>query len=272
VAAVLVLGLFGAACGGDDDDAATTDTPRDDTATDSPIAADGASADSAPFCDAALAVETAPDPELQGDGPPEDEAPVIMAWAEDVMVPLADDVEAAAPAEVEDAVATLVGAVDRLAADGDFAVFDEPDVAAADDELHAYELDTCGWTEQPVTAVDFAFEDLPAELPAGTTSFELTNDGPEVHQLLVVRRNEGTTQPVEELLALPEEEVGALITDVADAGPVVAGDTAYDIAELTPGDYLAVCFIPTGMTAFDGPPPEGAPHAMNGMVAEFSVS
>ncbi len=34
-----------------------------------------------------------------------------------------------------------------------------------------------------------------------------------------------------------------------------------------------MCFIPTGMTSEEAPPPEGAmPHAMQGMAAEFTVS
>ena len=49
------------------------------------------------------------------------------------------------------------------------------------------------------------------------------------------------------------------------------GEDGYAVVELEPGDYIALCFIPTGMTSDEGPPPEGPPHAMQGMVAEFTV-
>ena len=49
------------------------------------------------------------------------------------------------------------------------------------------------------------------------------------------------------------------------------GDTAYTVKDLAPGDYIAACFIPTGMTGTDGPPPDGPPHAVHGMVAELTV-
>ena len=56
-----------------------------------------------------------------------------------------------------------------------------------------------------VTAQDYHFEGLPSSVPAGT-SLTLTNAGHEVHELLVVRKNDGVTESFDELLALPQEE------------------------------------------------------------------
>jgi hypothetical protein len=56
-----------------------------------------------------------------------------------------------------------------------------------------------------VTAQDYHFEGLPSSVPAGT-SLTQTNAGHEVHELLVVRKNDGVTDSFDELLALPEEE------------------------------------------------------------------
>jgi hypothetical protein len=35
---------------------------------------------------------------------------------------------------------------------------------------------------------------------------------------------------------------------------------------------MAVCFIPVGTVSFDGPPPEGPPHMMQGMVHQLTVT
>jgi hypothetical protein len=273
LAAVLTLSLLGAACGGDDDEDAATDAPATTAGetSDGTAAAGAAGGDTGEFCDAALALETAPSPPFSDEGP-EAEAAAIAGWAGETIQPLAAEAVATAPAELEEALATMSGAVDAMAVDGDTAAFDSPEFAAADAEAHAWEMDNCGWASQEVTTVDYAFEGLPDEMPAGPTSFEMTNEGAELHEVIIVRRNEGTTQPLEELLALPEEEVGSLITEAGATGPVAAGESVYTVADLTPGDYVVVCFVPTGMTAFDGPPPDGMPHAMAGMTAEFTVT
>ena len=39
------------------------------------------------------------------------------------------------------------------------------------------------------------------------------------------------------------------------------------VVDLEAGEYVAICFIPVGTVSFDGPPPEGPPHMMQGMVA-----
>lgn len=53
---------------------------------------------------------------------------------------------------------------------------------------------------------------------------------------------------------------------------LVVAEDDYVVADLKPGDYVALCFIPMGMTNTDGPPPDGPPHAMQGMVAESTVT
>src|SRR5688500_10650019 len=58
--------------------------------------------------------------------------------------------------------------------------------------------------EIEVSAVEYAFVGVPETVPAGTT-FRLRNDGQEVHEFALVRRNEGTEQSVEELLAMGDE-------------------------------------------------------------------
>jgi hypothetical protein len=104
------------------------------------------------------------------------------------------------------------------------------------------------------------------------------NDGTEVHELVLVRRNEGVETSFEDLLAMPEEEVMDLVTMVepvliAEPGAAADGELTLD----APGDYLMVCFIPQGMRelpegSFDpSAVPAGPPHFTAGMLAEFRV-
>lgn len=131
-----------------------------------------------------------------------------------------------------------------------------------------------------VTAVDFKYEGLPAEVASGTT-LALVNTGQEVHEIAVVRKLPTTTQTFEELLAMPEDQAQALVQNVgfAYAEP---GKTAADIVTIgEPGEYLALCFIPAGTTSvpsIDPNSPEapslgtGAPHFTLGMMQEFTVT
>jgi hypothetical protein len=96
-------------------------------------------------------------------------------------------------------------------------------------------------------------------------AFALTNDGTEKHEMVLFKRNDGETRPIEDLLALPEDQVGQALT-FAGATQSDPGKTTATITDLTPGKYAAVCFLPMG-GAEDGPP-----HFMQGMVTEFEVA
>ncbi len=272
-AAVITAAILGLAACGDDDDSADADPVADDT--EAPADTDAASTDTgdddtAAYCAATLAMETAPPPDVDfATASPEELAEALKVHATDLQ-PLADDIMAAAPDEISDELAVLDGAVDEMAATG-VDIWESPEVNAASDTTHAYDVEHCGWEVVDVAASNYAFDGLPAELPAGETSFELTNDADEVHELILLRKDDGVTQSAEELLAMPEEEAMALVEMLGSPAFAAPGDTAYTVKDLAPGEYVAACFIPTGMTGTDGPPPDGPPHAMNGMVAEFTV-
>jgi hypothetical protein len=113
-------------------------------------------------------------------------------------------------------------------------------------------------TTVTVTGVDYAFEGVPTSVPAGT-SFGFTNEGAELHELVLVRKNEGVTESFEEILALPEEEGFAKVTVL---GGVVAGpgeSARAPVAVSDVGEYLMICFIPQGTTTL--PEPTGSPAA-----------
>ena len=107
---------------------------------------------------------------------------------------------------------------------------------------------------------EYKFGGIPSELPAGETTFAMTNDGQEQHEfsLFLIKSD----QSVEELVQLPEKEAFKNIEEVTHtfAKP---GGSAEANADLTAGRYGYVCFIPA---------PDGEPHALKGMVGEFTVA
>jgi hypothetical protein len=267
LAGLAVAGLLAAGCGDDDDTASSAATTSDDAA------AAGASTGTDAYCDAALAIETAAEPDIDFATATEEEiAEASKTFAVETMRPLADDLLAAAPPELPVDLQVQSDALDLVAETGAFSAFETPEVVAASEATHAYDLETCGWATVGVDAADYSFAGLPDQLDAGVVSFELTNGGTEVHEMVLLRKNDGVTESFDELLTLPEEEAMEKVTMVGLAGPVPPGEAGYAVVDLDAGEYLAACFIPVGTLSFDGPPPEGPPHMMQGMVHRLTVA
>ncbi len=80
---------------------------------------------------------------------------------------------------------------------------------------------------------------------------------------------------MDELLALPEDEAESKV-EFRGAAFAAPGEHDVTFAQLEPGRYVMLCFIPTGTTSMemlDGEtPPDGAPHFTQGMVHEFEVT
>ena len=75
--------------------------------------------------------------------------------------------------------------------------------------------DTASGTVE-VTAVDYAYNGLPAKAESGIV-LTLTNDSDkEFHELIAVRLPEDETRPVAELLKLPVDQVTALFAGEPD--------------------------------------------------------
>lgn len=132
-----------------------------------------------------------------------------------------------------------------------------------------------GATDVTVTAADFSFEGVEDISTPGNYALTFTNEGEELHELVILKIQDGETRSVDELLALPEEESDALVSDV---GFVFAcpgdstGPVGVSIDE--PGRYVAFCFIPVGTMAdtdFSTMSEEGAPHFTEGMMTEWTV-
>jgi hypothetical protein len=270
----VALLLLAAACGDSTDD--ETATPASTTAT----TAAGQVSEVGEYCDKTLEIETAPEPEIDFEtATPEEIAEASKQAASEVYLPLAQEIQAVAPEEIADDVDILVAAVEELTETGDFeATFESPEVEAAEERTHDFDLANCGWGQADVTALEYEFQGVAASYDAGPVSFELANEGGELHELTILRKNDGVTESIEEILGGPEEEAMEKVTDVAGtfAEP---GEDAYVVADLEAGDYVAVCFIPVGLTpevagaAEEGgeEPDLGPPHFTQGMQTEFTV-
>jgi uncharacterized cupredoxin-like copper-binding protein len=120
-----------------------------------------------------------------------------------------------------------------------------------------------GATEADIGLVEFAFNLNRLSFPAGDVTFQASDDGKQMHEMGIVKLPEGVS--VEE--ALQAEDPGALgVEDIAHFGPVAPGAQAtWTVKDLEPGRYAYACFVP------DQDDPEGTPHALKGMVGEFTV-
>lgn len=264
--AAVALSAGVVACGGDDDDDAadTTAAAAPTTAAAAPgttAASDGTAGGEASveaFCQAEVEAEMAAN---LGD-------PAAAGPAFEALI-------AAAP---EDIRATAEEVVANAEAGPGSPEFDEPY-----GELIDYVRANCGFSEMEVVAADYSFTGVPTELPAGGVIITMENTGEELHEVFLARINDDTTESAQELLQLGEEELFSKITPAGFAFSF-PGATGVGTGMLEPGNYIAVCNIPVGLTPevaelVPGPdatlPPDvtlGPPHHTQGMVAEFTVA
>jgi hypothetical protein len=127
---------------------------------------------------------------------------------------------------------------------------------------------------------DYHFGGLPTSVPVGTViSFQ--NQGAELHEIVVFRKNDGVTQSFEELLQLPDDEALQYVTMVGEM-PLFAAPGAMAEGTLTipqEGEYIALCFVPQGFTELPAPDASidpalmaAPPHFALGMVQTFTVT
>ena len=131
-----------------------------------------------------------------------------------------------------------------------------------------------GATAVEVTADEYAFAGVDALAVGGELAVTLTNTGEELHEIVVQRIDGDETRSVAELLQ-SEEDPATFATGVGSAFACPGASSAPNRVDATvPGRYVALCFIPSELTA-ETTPEEfadlGPPHAFQGMVAEFEV-
>jgi len=172
-------------------------------------------------------------------------------------------VEQNAPAELADTVTTVLDAVRT-------GNFEDPAAGAAITAIDEYVASNCGYPVSDVIGRDYSFEGIPSSVDSGINVFSFTNEGAELHEMVVARIKGDET--VEEILDLPEQQVNKKVQFLGGTF-AEQGGTSYLYADLKkPGRYVAVCFLPVGSTDSQAiETAEGPPHAAEGMVAEFEV-
>ena len=167
-------------------------------------------------------------------------------------------------------------------------------IVAQDEATTDASMDMEGLTLD-VGGVEYAFTGLPTSVPAGT-SLTFTNNGAEVHEMVVARIADGVTESLEELLAMEGEgrdPIAEGLVEIVGDMPLFAapGTTAEGTRTLeSEGRYVVLCFIPQGLTDMSvleqlGPDanpedmsPElqalmaNPPHLALGMIQEFTVT
>ena len=158
------------------------------------------------FCEGFVALE-------QGVAAAPEDPAALEAHAEEVIMPNIELVSAHAPTDLSEAVGVMTGALEGFLTSGDFAAFESPEFSAAATVVYPGLEDACGIPNIAVSAVDYSFEGVPTTTEAGIYTFLLTNNSAagEAHELAVVKLKDGVDMPLDELLALPEEEVDPLI-------------------------------------------------------------
>jgi hypothetical protein len=183
-------------------------------------------------------------------------------------------VAAAAPDEIAAALGTAMAEFE--ANGGSSAEF-----GTAMGQIYRFIQSNCGFADLTMTATEYAFGGLPLQVDAGPVVVSLANTGTEVHEVVIARVADGVTETVEQLLALPEDELANKVTVVASA-IAMPGHTGYAAADLTPGRYIAACPLPQHNTPemiehmfgsdSDLPEDAGPPHFIAGMRQDFEVT
>jgi hypothetical protein len=308
---LVAAALGGAACGGDDDDSDAASTTTETTAGEALSQADfveQANAICGDVNDQVSGLFTADPTQLS-----EDEQADVVNQLVDITRDGADQLEALTPpediaddyADVLQAIRDDADVVEQQGADF-FANEDDPfadvntrfsdlglDVCATDGDDSGDGSDQGASGESvDVTAVDYRYQDLPSTIAAGTAINFINASTDEVHEMVVLKVPDGETRSVDELMALPEDQLDALFPEdqppatviVAPPGgdPVFAFDDGGVISD--PGRYIVICAIPTGADPVayfdpanqtpDGPPnvEGGPPHFTQGMFGEFTVT
>lgn len=113
-----------------------------------------------------------------------------------------------------------------------------------------------------VTMRDYAWDVAPA-LSAGKHVLKITNVAAQTHELVLIKLAAGKTAA--DLMRWGKDYKGPLPgTAAGGVSGMAPGVEAYLALDLTPGDYVMLCFVPDAK--------DGKPHAMHGMVAPIKVS
>ena len=105
---------------------------------------------------------------------------------------------------------------------------------------------------------------LPATIKAGPQTWKVTNNGPEPHELGLLRLAAGKT--LDDVNAFMRQPAGPPpFAEAGGIGALAPGKSGWFDVDLQPGNYIALCFIPSAAH-------QGTPHFALGMQAAFTVA
>ncbi len=251
------LGLV-AACGDDDDDGGSAAEGKDAAA-----------------CKADVAITEGfnkfftQTPGLMGDGPPPKSAiPKIQANYDKFIAKEIPKIKGNEPPAIADAI-KFVLASSKKVRNGDFSGVMSRKFEAQSERIDAYFFNNCEGEKAEVEGPDYAFEGVDDTYSAGYRRFKFQNTGVEVHELILLAKKPGVTESFDQILKLPERKAMSKVNSIAGIDGVNPGKFGYTGANLKPGAYLAVCFLPKGSQP--GAEGKGPPHFTLGMKKEFKV-
>lgn len=119
--------------------------------------------------------------------------------------------------------------------------------------------------QSPEAEAEIRLKDYAFTTPAfaeGTHTFHIVNDGPKTHEVQLIRVNDGVT--VQQFLAAlsPGAKGPPPGTFAGGSGALSTGRDNYWTVTFDPGTYVLICFVPDS---------GGMPHAMKGMVHDFTI-
>jgi hypothetical protein len=109
---------------------------------------------------------------------------------------------------------------------------------------------------------DFAFA-LPT-MTAGTHTFRVVNNGPQTHEVTMVRLNDGATMEQYMAALAPGATAPPPGVVVGGNGALSNGRSNWFSMTLEPGNYLVLCFVPDAA--------DGQPHIVKGMVTPVTIA
>ena len=119
----------------------------------------------------------------------------------------------------------------------------------------------------PVSGTEYSFGAMEFTTAAGRTTLRFTNEGQEVHELQIMRFNEGVL--IHQFMGTLFQGEGLeaalrMVTPVNHVATIGPGQTAEGTVDLPEGKYLFICQVPS--------PGDGVAHVLKGMAAALTVT
>jgi plastocyanin len=111
-----------------------------------------------------------------------------------------------------------------------------------------------------VTAIEYEFDGIPAEMPPGRVTFDVRNEGGENHDLVL--RKVIREADILDVLELSQEEQEEYLEDAGATPAVPPGEARSLTTTPEAGTYVYLCMVTTE---------SGRPHAFDGMRGSIEV-